>query len=499
MSSEMPEVEAVRRQKRAEMLEAGKQPYPAEVNVTHSLKQVREAYGHLTPDTVIEDTVTVAGRVLYKRGAGKIAFATLQEGDGTRLQVMLMANVLREDVSEGKAEIKRFAREVDLGDFIRVTGFVSTSIAGELSVRATDWELASKALRPLPVLHADLTDELAVRQRYTQLIVDQDAKDLVRKRSLIVRALRRYFEDEDFLEVETPILQNVHGGALARPFKTHLNAFDQEMSLRIALELNLKKAVVGGIERAFEIGKVFRNEGVDSTHSPEFTLLEAYEAYGNMYSAAHRLRGAIEAASRAADATQVKTPAGLVDLNSEDAWGWLSVYDAVSEAVGIPVTSDSTAEELQSTAARFGVSVDPAWPAGKIVMELCSELVEPNILQPTFLYDYPAEAQPLARRSDDDPRRILAWDLIIAGHEYGTGFTELIDPVIQREILTEQSLAAAGGDPEAMELDEDFLRALEYGAPPMGGLGLGVDRLVMLFTGVGIREAILFPLLRREA
>lgn len=479
------------------MLEAGKQPYPAEVNVTHSLKQVREAYGHLPPDTVVEDTVTVAGRVLYKRGSGKIAFATIQEGDGTRLQVMLMANVLHEDVSEGKAEIKRFAREVDLGDFIHVTGFVATSIAGELSVRATEWGLASKALRPLPVLHADLTDELAVRQRYTQLIVDQDAKDLARKRSLIVRALRRYFEGEDFLEVETPILQHVHGGALARPFKTHLNAFDQEMSLRIALELNLKKAVVGGIERVFEISKVFRNEGVDSTHSPEFTLLEAYEAYGNMYSAARRLRGAIEAASRAVGVTQVDTPAGLVDLNHEEAWGWLSVYDAVSEAVGIPVTSDSTAEELQSTAARFGVSVDPAWPAGKIVMELCSELVEPNILQPTFLYDYPAEAQPLARRSDEDPRRILAWDLVIAGHEYGTGFTELIDPVIQREILTEQSLAAAGGDPEAMELDEDFLRALEYGAPPMGGLGLGVDRLVMLFTGVGIREAILFPLIRR--
>ena len=304
-------------------------------------------------------------------------------------------------------------------------------------------------------------------------------------------------DGEGFIEVETPVLQLVHGGAAARPFGTHMNAFSQDMSLRIALELNLKKAVVGGIDKVYEMGRIFRNEGVDSTHSPEFTMLEAYEAYGDQRTMGELTRRIYLAVADAIGSRTVETPQGTVDLDGE--WRWLSVYPGLSEALGREITPDTPVEELLALAAERDLEIDPALPQGKVVMELFEELVEPTILQPTFVCDYPAEAQPLARRKDEDPRLIDAWDLIIAGVERATGFTELVDPVVQREVLTQQSLAAAAGDPEAMQLDEDFLRALEYGAPPMGGIGIGIDRMVMFFTGVGIRETILFPHLKPEA
>ena len=293
------------------------------------------------------------------------------------------------------------------------------------------------------------------------------------------------------------MLQLVHGGAKARPFKTHINAFDQEMTLRIALELNLKKAVVGGVDKVFEIGRIFRNEGVDSTHSPEFTMLEAYEAYGDQHTMAELMRDMLLAAADAAGSRQVETPMGTVDLDGE--WRWLRVYEGVSEAVGETVTPETDLETLRVIMKRHALDFEAGWNAEKLVLELLSELVEPNLLQPTFVYDYPPSAQPLARPHRDDPRVIEAWDLIIAGIERGTAFSELVDPVIQREVLTDQSRQAAAGDVEAMQLDEDFLRALEYGAPPMGGLGLGIDRLIMLFTGANIRETILFPHLKPEA
>jgi lysyl-tRNA synthetase, class II len=320
---------------------------------------------------------------------------------------------------------------------------------------------------------------------------------MVRTKATALRAIRQTLDDQGYVEVETPVIQLVHGGAAARPFRTHMNAFDHDMVLRIALELNLKKAVVGGVDRVYEMGRIFRNEGVDATHSPEFTMLEAYQAWGDQTSIGALIRDLYLAVADALGSRTVETPAGTVDLGGE--WRWLPVYDAVSEVVGEKVTLETPRETLLGYAATHGVEVDPALEKDKVFLELLGELVEPALLQPTFLCDYPAIAQPLARPHRETEGLIEAWDLIIAGVERGTGFSELVDPVVQREVLTAQSLRAAGGDPEAMQLDEDFLRALEYGAPPMGGLGLGIDRLVMLFTGANIRETILFPHLKPEA
>lgn len=486
----------VRQTKRQELLDAGNQPYPVEVARTHTLAQIREQYPNLEAGAETGDIVSVAGRVVFQRNTGKLAFVTVQEGGDAgqhpRLQIMLSQGRI------GAEALDAYKHLVDLGDHIAVTGEVITSKRGELSIMADTWSMASKALRPLPVLHADLSEETRVRQRYADLIVRQDAAEMVHKRARVVSAIRRTFEDQGYIEVETPILQLIHGGAQARPFETHLNAFDQTMTLRIATELYLKRAVVGGIDKVFEIGRVFRNEGVDSTHSPEFTMLEAYEAYSDMYGMADRTREIVLSAANAAGVGQeLHTPEGnTVMLDGE--WEWKEFYPAVAEAVGQEITPDTSAEDLLAIAKQHNIDVDEQLDAQRLALELFDELVEPNIIQPTFIYHYPQAAQPLARPHRDDPRMVEAWDLIINGYEIGTAFSELIDPVIQRERLTAQSAAAAAGDEEAMQLDQDFLRALEYGAPPTGGLGVGVDRLVMLLTGTGIRETILFPLLKPE-
>lgn len=488
--ADLPEQMKVRREKRDRLLAEGREAYPVSVPRTHTLAEVREKWGHLETGEETQDVVGVAGRVIFIRNTGKLAFATLQEGIGTRLQVMLsLAEVGEEALASWKAD-------VDLGDHVFVEGRVISSRRGELSVMASRWEMVSKALRPLPVLHKELSEESRVRQRYADLIVRQEARDMVRTKATTLAAIRRILDSQGYLEVETPIIQLVHGGAAARPFRTHMNAFDQEMTLRIALELNLKKAVVGGVDKVYEMGRIFRNEGVDATHSPEFTMLEAYEAYGDQTSIANLIRDLYLGVADALGKRQIETERGTVDLDGE--WRWLPVYDAVSEVLGETVTIDTDVETLRGYAAKHDVEVDPGWDKDKVFLELLGELVEPTLLQPTFLCDYPAVAQPLARPHRSKPGHIEAWDLIIAGVERGTGFSELVDPVIQREVLTAQSIKAAGGDPEAMQLDEDFLRALEYGAPPMGGLGLGIDRMVMLFTGANIRETILFPHLKPE-
>jgi len=488
---DLPEQMRVRRDKRDRLLAAGKHAHPVAVPRTHSLAEVREQWGHLEQGEETQDVVGIAGRVVFIRNTGKLAFATLQEGVGTRLQVMLsLAEVGEEALADWKAH-------VDLGDHVFVEGRVISSRRGELSVMASRWEMASKALRPLPVLHKELSEESRVRQRYADLVVRQEARDMVRTKAAALRAIRGVLDEQGYVEVETPVLQLIHGGAAARPFRTHLNAFDQEMVLRIALELNLKKAVVGGVDRVYEMGRIFRNEGVDATHSPEFTMLEVYQAWGDQTSIGALMRDLYLGVADAVGSRQIETPAGTIDLDGE--WRWLPVYDAVSEVVGETVTIDTPKETLLGYAAAHGVEIDPGLTKDKVFLELVGELVEPHLLQPTFLCDYPAIAQPLARPHREKEGLIEAWDLIIAGVERGTGFSELIDPVIQREVLTNQSLLAAGGDPEAMQIDEDFLRALEYGAPPMGGLGLGVDRLIMLFTGSNIRETILFPHLKPEA
>lgn len=487
---DLPEQMRVRREKRDQLLARGHAPYPVSVDRTHTLAEIRERWGDLAPGTQTDDVVRTSGRVVYLRNTGKLCFATLQEGVGTRLQVMLSLADL------GEAALAEWKALVDVGDHIAVEGRVVSSRRGELSVLASTWQMASKALRPLPVLHKDLSEETRVRQRYADLIVRQEARDMVRMRAAATRALREVLHQQGYVEIETPTLQLIHGGAAARPFRTRINAFDREMTLRIALELNLKKAVVGGVDRVYEIGRIFRNEGVDATHSPEFTMLEAYQAYGDQTSIAALTRDLYLAVADALGSRIIETPRGTVDLDGQ--WRWLPVYQAVSEAVGESVTPTSSVELVRGYADACGIDVDPRWDADKVVLELLGHLVEPTLVQPTFLCDYPAVAQPLARRHRSEPGLIEAWDLVVGGVERATGFSELIDPVVQREILQAQSLQAAAGDPEAMLVDEDFLRALEYGSPPMGGMGLGIDRLVMLFAGVGIRESILFPLLRPE-
>jgi lysyl-tRNA synthetase class 2 len=454
---------------------------------------VRRDWAHLGVGEETSDVVAVTGRVVFVRNTGKLCFATLQEGlsvsdSGARLQVMLSLGEV------GEQRLADWKADVDLGDFVAVQGRVISSRRGELSVLATEWQLASKALRPMPTLHKELSDETRVRQRYADLTVREAARDMVRTRAAITRSIRETLHGDGYVEIETPVLQLVHGGAQARPFRTHLNAFDIDMTLRIALELFLKRAVVGGVERVYEMGRIFRNEGIDSTHSAEFTMLEVYQAWGDQTSIAQLVQRVIVDVADTLGSRVLQTPLGEVDLDGE--WAWLPVYPGLSAVVGQEVTPETPVELLRKLAEAHDVAVEPGWGAEKLVIELFGELVEPTLLQPTFVYDYPPSAQPLARPHRSEPGLIEAWDLIIAGTERGTGFSELVDPVVQRERLTAQSLAAAAGDVEAMQLDEDFLAALEFGAPPMGGLGLGIDRLVMLFTGAGIRETILFPLLK---
>ena len=485
----------VRRDKRNRIIADGGQAYPVSVPRTHSLAQIREQWGHLVAGEETDVVVSVSGRIMFLRNTGKLCFAPLADqftpdADGGRLQVMLsLAEV-------GQESLDRWKADVDLGDYVSVTGRVIASKRGELSIMATGWALASKSLRPLPTLHKDLSEEARVRQRYADLVVRDEARAMVRTRGTITRSIRETLHRLGFLEVETPTLQLIHGGAAARPFATHLNAFDIDMTLRIALELYLKRAMVGGVDRVYELGRIFRNEGIDSSHSAEFTMLESYQAWTDQYGIAETTKQIILDIADALGSRQIETEAGVIDLDAE--WRWLPLYDGLSEAVGETISLDTPVTRLQAIATERDIDFDPAWGSDKLAVELFGEIVEPHLLQPTFVCDYPAIAQPLARPHRDKPGLIEAWDLIVGGMERGTGFSELIDPVIQRERFTEQSLLAAKGDPEAMQLDEDFLNALEFGAPPMGGMGMGVDRVVMLFTNKGIRETILFPLLKPQ-
>ena len=398
----------------------------------------------------------------------------------------------------GEERLSDWKRDIDLGDHVSVDGEVVASRRGELSVLATSWTLASKALRPLPEKWHGLADEeTRVRQRYLDLIINPDARRLFETRAKVLASLRQTLKARGFVEAETPILQTLHGGASARPYASHMNAFDMTVYLRIALELYLKRLVVGGVERVYEIGRNFRNEGVDATHANDFTMLEAYEAYGDYDTMADLTRALVLDAARAVGSTVVpRAGGGELDLDME--WRSVTVYGAVSDAVGEPLTPDTSTADLRRIAAAHDVALQPAWDDGEIVLELLEQLVEHTLIEPTFVRDYPASVRPLARPHRDDPRLSEAWDLVINGVELAPAYSELVDPIEQRRRLTEQSLKAAGGDPEAMQLDEDFLRALEHGAPPMGGLGLGVDRLLMLLTGENIRQTITFPMVRPE-
>ncbi len=486
-----PEQVRVRREKYDRLVAAGAPPYPLGYPRTATLAEVRETFADLAVDTASGRTVAVTGRVVLSRTGGKLCFATLQQGDA-HLQVMVSLDGV------GADRLQAWKSDVDLGDHVGVTGEVISSRRGELSVLATSWSLTSKALRPLPDKHKGLTDpEARVRQRYVDLLVNPASRAVVHERATVLRSLRETLHRLGYLEVETPMLQSVHGGAAARPFSTHVNALDLDVSLRIATELYLKRLVVGGIERVYEIGKTFRNEGIDSTHFPEFTMLEAYEAYGDYDTMATLTRALVLDAAEALGRTVVPDGhGGQIDLAQP--WRHATVHGLVSEAVGEPVDPGTPVGRLEELAAAHDVALQPGWDAGEVVLELFEKLVEHTLLQPTFVRDYPVSVRPLARPHRDDPRLAEAWDLIVAGFELAPAYSELVDPVEQRRRLTAQSLRAAGGDAEAMQLDEDFLRALEHGMPPTGGMGLGVDRLVMLLTGLPIRETILFPLVRPE-
>jgi lysyl-tRNA synthetase class 2 len=486
-----PEQVQVRRAKLDRLRERGVDPYPVGFPRSTTLADLRAAHPALTPDERTGHRVVVAGRVVLSRTGGKLCFATIRDGTGD-VQVMLSLDTVGE---QGLADWKT---DVDLGDHVGFEGEVVSSRRGELSVLASSWTMLAKALRPMPDKHKGLTDpEARVRLRYVDLAVNEESRDMVRARAAVLRSVRATLDRHDFLEVETPVLQALHGGAAARPFATHLNAFDQPMYLRIAIELYLKRLTVGGFDRVYEIGRNFRNEGVDSTHSPEFTMLEVYEAYGDYHSMADLTREIVLDAARALGSTEVPDGrGGTIDL--ERGWSHLPIHAAVSAAVGEEVDVRTPVEVLRKLADRHDVALQPGWGAGEVVVELYEQLVEHAIREPTFITDYPAEVKPLARPHRSQPGLVEAWDLIVNGVELAPAYSELNDPVEQRRRLEEQSLRAAGGDAEAMALDEDFLRAMEYGMPPQGGMGLGIDRLIMLLTGRPIRETITFPLLKPE-
>jgi lysyl-tRNA synthetase, class II len=490
--ADLPEQLRIRRDKRSQLIERGVDPYPVSVTRTHTLAELRDTFHHLSPDHSTGVTVTVAGRVIFVRITGKLCFARLRDGDGTEVQAMVSLDRV------GADSLAEWKSQVDIGDHVGVEGEVITSRRGELSVAATRWFIVAKALRPLPVEHKELSDEYRVRQRYLDLIARPEARQMLLARSAATASIRQTLTARGYVEVETPVLQAIHGGAAARPFATHFNAFDREYYLRIAIELYLKRLVVGGVHKVFEIGRNFRNEGVDATHSPEFTMLEAYEAYGDYHTMAELVRTLVLDAARALGSTVVPDGKGAeIDLETE--WRWLPVHEAVSTAVGEEVTPDTKEQELRRHAERLDVALQPGWASGEIILELFEKLVEHTIVEPTYVCDYPADVRPLARPHRKDPRLAEAFDLIAAGVELSPAYSELVDPVEQRERLLQQSIRAAGGDPDAMQLDEDFLRALEYGMPPTGGMGLGIDRLVMLLTGArSIRDTILFPLVKPE-
>ena len=492
IEEDLPEQLRIRREKRASLLEGGTQPYPVSVPRTQSLKQIREKYSALEIDVATGDIESLTGRIIFKRDTGKLCFATLREGDGTELQAMFSLDKI------GQESIDSWKSDIDLGDIVSVTGEIITSKRGELSILANSWKLASKSLRPLPNDHKPMSEETRVRMRYVDLIVRPEARENARLRPAVMRSLRETFHNQDFIEVETPMLQVMHGGATARPFKSFSNAYDMDLYLRIAPELFLKRCVVGGIERVFEINRNFRNEGADSSHSPEFAMIESYQAYGDWRSIADLTRELVQNAAMAVAGSHVVTHHDGRQADLGGKWREISLYEAISEGVGQSVSALTPIAELKTIATKLGMKIDPKWITGKLAEEIFEHVAKDQLIAPTFVMGFPVDTSPLVRTHRDIPGVAEKWDLYVDGFELATGYSELIDPVIQRDRLVEQATLGSKGDLEAMHVDEDYLRAMEFGMPPMGGMGMGVDRLLMALTGLGIRETILFPLVKPE-
>ena len=525
-ADDTPEQVKVRAAKRARLMEAGIPAYPVLLPITTTIKKVREKYAHLEAGEETEDYVGLAGRVILARNGGKLCFATLMDGEGNKIQVMLSA------ASVGAESLAAYKNDVDLGDHLFVHGRVISSRRGELSIFAApaevtpeaqaayeaasaalpapdaSWAIASKALRPLPKTwttedgeEVTLSEDQRIRRRELDLITRPAARDMVRIRAAVNRSIRENFFRRDYIELETPMLQMIHGGAAARPFTTHMNALDTDLYLRIATEIYLKRAVVGGVDRVFEMNRNFRNEGMDSSHSPEFTSLEAYEAYSDYNGMAELTRDLIQQAARDAfDLSEGEEIVRLADGTEYDLsgeWDRIDLYGSTSEALGEEITVETPRETLVKYAERIGLEVDDYAVSGKIVEDIFEELVASKLWAPTFVYDFPEDTSPLTRYHRSRPGLTEKWDLYVRGFETGTAYSELADPVVQRERFEAQALAAANGDPEAMVMDEDFLIAMEQGFPPCGGMGMGIDRLLMVLTGQGIRETIPFPLVKR--
>jgi len=485
---DLPEQIAVRLAKRDRLNELG-EAYPVSLPITQTIEQVRAAYPSLEIDVATGDKVAIAGRVMFQRNTGKLCFATLQAGGGERIQAMLSLDKV------GEERLELFKELIDLGDHLFVSGEVITSKRGELSILVDEWQIAAKTIRPLPNLHNELGEEYRVRHRYIDLIVRDRAREVVQIRAQVMKSLRKTFDAERYIEVETPMLQTMHGGASARPFKTHSNAFDTELFLRIAPELFLKRAVVGGIDRVFEINRNFRNEGADRTHSPEFAMLEAYEAYGDYNTMANLTQKLIQNAAMDVFGSHVVALDDGTENDFSGNWDRISMFESLSAAAGVEITPETPIAELKKLAKSVDIEIEHPLH-GKYVEELWEHFVKTNLVKPTFVNDFPVDTSPLTRDHRSLPGVAEKWDLYIRGYEQATGYSELVDPVIQRERFVAQVTLAAAGDPEAMKLDEDFLTALEFGMPPSGGMGMGIDRLLMSLTGLGIRETIMFPLVK---
>ena len=492
VEDDLPEQLRIRREKRAGLIERGVEPYPVSVSRTASLAEIRAKYATLETDSTTGDIQSLTGRVIFKRDTGKLCFATLREGDGTELQAMLSLDKV------GQETLDSWKSDIDLGDIVSVTGEIITSKRGELSILANSYAMAAKSLRPLPNDHKPMSEETRVRMRYVDLIVRDEARANARLRPAVMRSLRETFHKENFVEVETPMLQVMHGGAAARPFKSFSNAYDMDLYLRIAPELFLKRCVVGGIERVFEINRNFRNEGADSSHSPEFAMIESYQAYGDWRSIADLTRALVQNAAMAIAGSHVVTHHDGRQADLGGKWREISLYDAITEGVGESVTALTPLEDLKKIATKLGMKIDPKWITGKLAEEIFEHVAKDQLIAPTFVMGFPIDTSPLVRAHRELPGVAEKWDLYVDGFELATGYSELIDPVIQRDRLIEQATLGAKGDLEAMQVDEDFLRAMEFAMPPTGGMGMGVDRLLMALTGLGIRETILFPLVKPE-
>ena len=490
-ASTLNDERATRLAKRAALFEAGQNPYPEHSELEDYVADIEAKYADLADGEDTEDVVKIAGRVVAKRGQGKIMFIVVRDATA-EIQLFCRIN----DMDEAAWNT---LKALDLGDILGVTGVVVRTQRGQLSVAPKSAILLAKAVRPLPEKFHGLSDkETRYRQRYVDLIANDDVRETFRKRSQILSTFRRFMESDGYMEVETPILQTIQGGATAKPFITHFNALDQECYLRIATELHLKRCIVGGFERVFEIGRIFRNEGMDLTHNPEFTTMEAYRAFSDLEGMKALAQGVIKAANKAIGNPEVIEYQGqTIDLSGE--WVSRPMTDIVSDVLGKQVTIDTPVEELAAAAREKGLEIKPEWTAGKIIAEIYDELGEDTIVNPTFVCDYPIEVSPLAKRFEDDPRLTHRFELVIAGHEYANAFSELNDPVDQAERFAAQMAEKAGGDDEAMEYDEDYVRALEYGMPPAGGIGIGIDRVVMLLTNqASIRDVLLFPHMKPE-